>query len=48
MRVLKNNDKWDGTHLGKIASETDYWFTAKFIDNQGKTYERRGHFSLKL
>ncbi len=48
IRVLNNNEKWDGTYLGKIALETDYWFLAKFIDAQGKTYERKGHFSLKL
>jgi len=46
IKVLKQNEKWDGTYLGKVALPTDYWFLAKFIDNQGKTYERSGHFSV--
>ena len=46
IKVLKQNEKWDGTYLGKVALPTDYWFLAKFIDHQGKTYERSGHFSV--
>ena len=44
---LSNNSSWDGTYLGIIASEADYWFVATFIDNLGKEYIRKGHFSLK-
>ncbi|MEE9349605.1 MAG: choice-of-anchor L domain-containing protein [Flavobacteriaceae bacterium] len=44
---LDNNESWDGTFSGKIASETDYWFVATFTDSLGKEYERKGHFSLK-
>jgi len=44
---LKNNSPWNGTYLNKIANETEYWFVATFTDNEGKTYERKGHFSLK-
>ena len=46
--ILKDNQKWDGTYLGQIAFETDYWFSAEFIDNQGKIHKRTGNFSLKL
>ena len=46
--ILNQNEKWDGTHLGKLAIEADYWFVATFIDFKGKTYERKGHFSLKI
>ena len=46
--ILNQNEKWDGTHLGKLVLPADYWFLAKFIDSQGKIYERKGHFSVKL
>jgi len=48
LAILNQNEEWDGTYSGKIALEADYWFLAKFIDRQGKEYERRGNFSLKL
>ena len=47
IKTLTSNESWDGTSLGAIALQTEYWFTATFIDNQGKVYSRRGHFSLK-
>ena len=43
---LKNNEPWDGTYLGKVAQESDYWFIATFVDGVGNTYKRNGHFSL--
>ncbi len=43
---LQNNEPWDGTYLGKVALESDYWFNAIFVDAEGKTYKRNGHFSL--
>ena len=46
--VLNQNQKWDGTYLGKLADEADYWFVAEFIDNNGNRFKRRGHFSLTL
>ncbi len=45
---LNEDTSWNGTYLGKIAIASDYWFMATFIDNEGKIYERKGHFSLKL
>ena len=50
-KVITNLNKattWDGFYLGRLAIESDYWFVATFIDNEGKRYERKGHFSLKL
>lgn len=45
---LNEATTWDGFYLGRLAIESDYWFVAIFIDNKGKKYERKGHFSLKL
>ena len=46
--LLKNNEKWNGSYQGKIAPTTEYWFLAELVDNKGVTYQRKGHFSLKL
>lgn len=44
--VLKQNELWHGTYLGKIVPIADYWFRAEFMDRQGKIREHKGHFSL--
>lgn len=46
MAHLQNNEPWDGTYLGKVALQSDYWFNAIFVDAEGKTYKRNGYFSL--
>ena len=47
IKVLNNNESWDGTYFGTLLEKTDYWFLVKFTDIRGEKYERKGHFSLK-
>ncbi len=44
--ILPQSDGWDGFYNNKKSPETDYWFTATLIDNNGNIREQRGHFSL--
>ncbi|CAM1344393.1 T9SS type B sorting domain-containing protein [Tenacibaculum amylolyticum] len=37
---------WDGLYNGKTLPSSDYWFNIELTDNQGKTINRNGHFSL--
>jgi gliding motility-associated-like protein len=38
---------WDGTYKGVLVSDSDYWFTAEYIDpNTGESKVVKGHFSL--
>ncbi|MDA8596655.1 T9SS type B sorting domain-containing protein [Flavobacteriaceae bacterium] len=37
---------WDGTFKGALLLPTDYWYHAKFIDQNGSLREYQGHFSL--
>ncbi len=46
IKILKNNETWDGTFNEKLAIETDYWFISKLIDSDGKVHNFKGNFSL--
>ncbi|CAM1344392.1 choice-of-anchor L domain-containing protein [Tenacibaculum amylolyticum] len=37
---------WDGLYNGKTLPSSDYWFNIELTDTQGKTIQRKGHFSL--
>lgn len=43
LKMLKNNESWDGTLNGSPLPANDYWF--QIISSDGKTYN--SHFSLK-
>lgn len=45
-QVDATNEGWNGFYNGKILPSTDYWFTAKLIDQDGNTRDKKGHFSL--
>ncbi len=38
---------WNGKFKGEPLPDSDYWFVVKFIDFTGKTYTKKGHFSLQ-
>lgn len=44
--ISPQSDGWDGFYNNEKLPETDYWFTATLIDNNGNVREQRGHFSL--
>jgi len=44
--IKPSSDGWDGLYNNKELPETDYWFTAQLIDNNGNIREQKGHFSL--
>ncbi|MBV1888158.1 MAG: T9SS type B sorting domain-containing protein [Urechidicola sp.] len=37
---------WDGVYNGDELPETDYWFKAEIVNNDGTIRKRSGHFSL--
>jgi gliding motility-associated-like protein len=43
LKMLTNNESWDGTVSGRPLPATDYWF--QIISSDGKTYN--SHFSLR-
>ena len=43
LKILENNDSWDGTFNGRELIASDYWFAVTRAN--GKEY--KGHFSLK-
>ncbi|MFY0632119.1 MAG: T9SS type B sorting domain-containing protein [Flavobacteriaceae bacterium] len=45
-RIDASNNGWDGSYQGRKLPSSDYWFTVKLTDINGKTIERHGHFSL--
>ncbi|HFS67812.1 MAG TPA: T9SS type B sorting domain-containing protein [Flavobacteriia bacterium] len=45
-QITPNGLGWNGFYNGKIAPPDDYWFTVKMVDFRGKTFIKRGHFSL--
>ena len=40
------NDGWNGTLNGNVLHTTDFWFTAKLVEQDGTIRTLRGHFSL--
>lgn len=44
--ILPQSEGWDGFYNNKKLPETDYWFTATLVDNNGNVRQQRGHFSL--
>lgn len=45
-KLNPKSNGWDGTYNGKQLPSTDYWFSAKLIDQQGNIRIKKGHFSL--
>ncbi len=45
-KIDPNSNGWDGWFNGKLLPSSDYWFTAKLIDENGTIREKKGHFSL--
>jgi gliding motility-associated-like protein len=46
LQIRTDGTGWDGNLNGLTLPETDYWFTAELIDNNGNVRVRKGHFSL--
>ncbi|MDC9722345.1 MAG: T9SS type B sorting domain-containing protein [Urechidicola sp.] len=47
MAVIKPFENgWDGIYNGDELPETDYWFKAEIVENDGSIRKRQGHFSL--
>ncbi|AOW21514.1 T9SS type B sorting domain-containing protein [Urechidicola croceus] len=44
--ILPNSEGWNGLNNGKELPATDYWFKVEFIDEDGTSFIRKGHFSL--
>ncbi len=38
---------WNGKFKGEPLPDSDYWFRVELIDFTGKTYTKKGHFSLQ-
>ncbi|TYA92211.1 Ig-like domain-containing protein [Seonamhaeicola marinus] len=45
-QIIPGASGWDGTFNGQPLSNSDYWFVAHLIDNDGNLKIYRGHFSL--
>ncbi|WP_299835745.1 T9SS type B sorting domain-containing protein [uncultured Tenacibaculum sp.] len=41
-----DSEGWNGLYNGKSLPSNDYWFNIQLTDRNGKTFTRRGHFSL--
>ncbi|WP_299835743.1 T9SS type B sorting domain-containing protein [uncultured Tenacibaculum sp.] len=41
-----DSEGWNGLYNGKNLPSNDYWFNIQLTDRNGKTFTRRGHFSL--
>ena len=45
-KINAGSGGWDGNYQGKPFPSSDYWFSVKLIDINGRSVERVGHFSL--
>ncbi|WP_299675603.1 T9SS type B sorting domain-containing protein [uncultured Tenacibaculum sp.] len=41
-----DGEGWNGLYNGRNLPSNDYWFNIELTDRNGKTFTRRGHFSL--
>lgn len=46
MDLNSNTYGWNGTYQGRALETSDYWYTVVLVDNEMKTSEISGHFSL--
>jgi gliding motility-associated-like protein len=44
--IKPSSQGWDGLYNGIKLPESDYWFKAKIVDDEGNIRNRKGHFSL--
>jgi len=42
-----NSNFWDGTYNGVLMPTNDYWYSIELTKNDGSSFIRQGHFTLR-